>query len=63
MPGIAYGTWTLGNGQGPIDQIAQAFDTGYHHIGKNLEVANNRYEVLRISQIPLRGTETRARWV
>lgn len=39
MPSIAYGTWTLGNGQGPIDQIAQAFDTGYYHIGKNLEVA------------------------
>ena len=40
MPSIAYGTWTLGNGQGPIDQIAQAFDTGYHHIGKNkLEMA------------------------
>ncbi|OAX34137.1 Aldo/keto reductase [Rhizopogon vinicolor AM-OR11-026] len=32
MPSIAYGTWTLGNGQGPIDQIAQAFDTGYYHI-------------------------------
>lgn len=32
MPSIAYGTWTLGNGQGPIDQIAQAFDTKYYHI-------------------------------
>jgi diketogulonate reductase-like aldo/keto reductase len=32
MPSIAYGTWTLGNGQGPIDQIAQAFDTNYYHI-------------------------------
>jgi diketogulonate reductase-like aldo/keto reductase len=36
MPSIAYGTWTLGSGQGPIDQIAQAFDTNYYHIGKHL---------------------------
>ncbi|EGN97556.1 hypothetical protein SERLA73DRAFT_184304 [Serpula lacrymans var. lacrymans S7.3] len=32
IPSIAFGTWTLGNGQGPIDQVEQALDTGFNHI-------------------------------
>ncbi|KAI6127228.1 NADP-dependent oxidoreductase domain-containing protein [Pisolithus sp. B1] len=32
IPSIAFGTWTLGNGQGPVDQIEQALETGFNHI-------------------------------
>ncbi|KAI6011948.1 NADP-dependent oxidoreductase domain-containing protein [Pisolithus marmoratus] len=32
IPSIAFGTWKLGNGQGPIDQVEQALDTGFNHI-------------------------------
>jgi len=32
IPGIAFGTWTLGNGQGPIDQVDQALSVGFNHI-------------------------------
>ncbi|KIJ62492.1 hypothetical protein HYDPIDRAFT_176559 [Hydnomerulius pinastri MD-312] len=32
IPSIGFGTWTLGNGQGPIDQVEQALDSGYNHI-------------------------------
>jgi len=33
IPSIAFGTWTLGNGQGPIDQVDQALSMGFSHIG------------------------------
>lgn len=32
IPSIGFGTWTLGNGQGPIDQVEQALENGYNHI-------------------------------
>ncbi|KAI0261215.1 Aldo/keto reductase [Gloeopeniophorella convolvens] len=32
IPGIAFGTWTLGNGQDPIDQVDQAINVGFNHI-------------------------------
>ncbi|OCH85970.1 Aldo/keto reductase [Obba rivulosa] len=32
IPSIAFGTWTLGNGQTPIDQIDQALSVGFDHI-------------------------------
>ncbi|KAH0835547.1 Aldo keto reductase [Lanmaoa asiatica] len=32
IPSIAFGTWTLGNGQGPVDQVMQALDNGFNHI-------------------------------
>lgn len=32
IPSIAFGTWTLGNGQGPIDQVEQAISVGFNHI-------------------------------
>lgn len=32
IPSIAFGTWTLGNGQGPIDQVDQALSIGFNHI-------------------------------
>jgi len=32
IPAIAYGTWTLGNGQGPIDNVGQALSVGFSHI-------------------------------
>ena len=33
MPSIAFGTWMLGNGQSPIDQVEQAISVGFGHIG------------------------------
>lgn len=32
IPNIAFGTWTLGNGRTPIDQVDQAIETGFDHI-------------------------------
>lgn len=32
IPGIAYGTWRMGNGRGPIDEVNQAISVGFHHI-------------------------------
>ncbi|THH01729.1 hypothetical protein EW145_g6862 [Phellinidium pouzarii] len=32
MPSIAFGTWTLGNGQSVIDQVDQALNVGFEHI-------------------------------
>ena len=33
IPSIAFGTWTLGNGQNAIDQVDQAISVGFGHIG------------------------------
>jgi len=32
IPSIAFGTWTLGNGQEPVDQVDQALSVGFNHI-------------------------------
>ncbi|KAI0916289.1 hypothetical protein AcV5_003269 [Taiwanofungus camphoratus] len=32
IPSIAFGTWTLGTGQAPIDQVDQAVSVGFNHI-------------------------------
>ncbi|TFK50509.1 Aldo/keto reductase [Heliocybe sulcata] len=32
IPSIAFGTWTLGNGRGPIDQVEQALSVGFDHV-------------------------------
>ncbi|KAF5354178.1 hypothetical protein D9756_007083 [Leucocoprinus leucothites] len=32
IPSIAFGTWTLGNGQAPIDQVEQAISVGFSHV-------------------------------
>ncbi|KAI0067043.1 Aldo/keto reductase [Artomyces pyxidatus] len=32
IPSIAFGTWKMGNGQGPIDQVDQALSVGFDHI-------------------------------
>ncbi|KLO18232.1 Aldo/keto reductase [Schizopora paradoxa] len=32
MPSIAYGTWTLGNGQSAVDQVDQALSVGFDHV-------------------------------
>ncbi|KAF8553123.1 Aldo/keto reductase [Imleria badia] len=44
IPSIAFGTWTLGNGQGPIDQVMQALDNGFNHID-TAQVYRNEAEV------------------
>lgn len=33
IPSIAFGTWTLGNGQSSVDQVDQALSVGFSHIG------------------------------
>ena len=33
MPSIAFGTWTLGNGQNAIDQVTQGLEVGFAHVG------------------------------
>ncbi|KAJ3739059.1 Aldo/keto reductase [Lentinula detonsa] len=32
MPTIAFGTWKLGNGDGPINQVDQAISVGFSHV-------------------------------
>ncbi|KAE9394236.1 Aldo/keto reductase [Gymnopus androsaceus JB14] len=32
MPSIAFGTWKLGNGEGPINQVDQAINVGFSHV-------------------------------
>ncbi|KAJ7505912.1 Aldo/keto reductase [Mycena galericulata] len=32
IPSIGFGTWKIGNGQGPIDQVDQAISLGFSHI-------------------------------
>ncbi|KAF8066592.1 Aldo/keto reductase [Lyophyllum atratum] len=32
IPSIAFGTWKLGNGQGPTDQVDQALSVGFSHV-------------------------------
>ncbi|RDB16633.1 NADPH-dependent conjugated polyketone reductase C1 [Hypsizygus marmoreus] len=32
VPSIAFGTWKLGNGQGPTDQVDQALSVGFAHV-------------------------------
>ncbi|GLB40902.1 putative aldo keto reductase [Lyophyllum shimeji] len=32
IPSIAFGTWKLGNGQGPTDQVDQAISVGFSHV-------------------------------
>ena len=34
IPSIAFGTWKLGNGQGPIDAVESALAVGFDHIGE-----------------------------
>lgn len=43
IPSIGFGTWTLGNGQGPIDQVEQALENGYNHIGESRHLAAAAY--------------------
>ncbi|KAJ7677950.1 Aldo/keto reductase [Mycena polygramma] len=32
IPGLAFGTWKLGNGDGPISQVDQAISVGFSHV-------------------------------
>ena len=47
IPSIGFGTWTLGNGQGPVDQVEQALENGYNHIGESF-VSRRRLSVISI---------------
>ena len=54
IPSIAFGTWKMGNGQGPIDQVEQALSVGFTHIGVlilSCSVGSNLMEFLK--QFPI----------
>jgi diketogulonate reductase-like aldo/keto reductase len=57
IPSIAYGTGTLGSGQWPIDQLTQAFDTGFYHID-TAQLYKNEAEVgFTIGQLGLERSD------
>lgn len=37
LPEIGFGTWTAGAGQTVVDQVEQAIETGFDHIGEQLD--------------------------
>jgi diketogulonate reductase-like aldo/keto reductase len=39
MPSIAFGTWRIGNGNGPINNAKEAFKVGFTHLGASVVVA------------------------
>ncbi|KAG1743838.1 Aldo keto reductase [Suillus lakei] len=57
IPSLAYGTGTLGSGQWPIDQLTQAFDTGFYHID-TAQLYRNEAEVgITIGQLGLERSD------
>lgn len=34
IPSVAYGTWTLGNGDQTVDHVEEAISVGFAHIGE-----------------------------
>ncbi|KAG2346219.1 Aldo/keto reductase [Suillus weaverae] len=57
IPSLAYGTGTLGSGQWPIDQLTQAFDTGFYHID-TAQLYKNEAEVgITIGQLGLERSD------
>lgn len=57
IPSLAYGTGTLGSGQWPIDQLTQAFNTGFYHID-TAQLYRNEAEVgITIGQLGLERSD------
>lgn len=57
IPSLAYGTGSLGSGQWPIDQLTQAFDTGFYHID-TAQLYGNEAEVgIAIGQLGLERSD------
>ncbi|KAG2132316.1 NADP-dependent oxidoreductase domain-containing protein [Suillus bovinus] len=57
IPSLAYGTGGLGSGQWPIDQLTQAFDTGFYHID-TAQLYRNEAEVgITIGQLGLERSD------
>lgn len=48
IPSIGFGTWKMGNGDGPISQVDQAISVGFSHVGASgspaLEVGGTKEE-------------------
>ncbi|KAI0691430.1 NADP-dependent oxidoreductase domain-containing protein [Cytidiella melzeri] len=44
IPSIAFGTWTLGNGQQSIDKVDQAISVGFNHIADTAQSYRNETE-------------------
>ncbi|THU77026.1 hypothetical protein K435DRAFT_878384 [Dendrothele bispora CBS 962.96] len=62
MPTIAFGTWKMGNGDGPISQVDQAINVGFSHVGVSLSISHGfRFELKCLCQILLRHTRTKRR--
>lgn len=57
IPSLAYGTGSSESGQRPIDQLTQAFDTGFYHID-TAQLYRNEAEVgIAISQLGLERSD------
>ena len=65
MPSIAFGTWTLGNGQGPVDQVDQAISVGFSHIGKSYPTLSPQRFLMKwqFHKTPLRATTMKLKLV
>lgn len=50
IPGIAFGTWKLGNGQSSVDQVDQALSVGFSHIDTAQFYANEEQAGIAIRE-------------
>ncbi|TFK36235.1 Aldo/keto reductase [Crucibulum laeve] len=57
MPTIAFGTWKLGNGQGPTDQVDQAISVGFSHVDTAQSYRNEAEAGLAIRESGLSRSE------
>jgi len=57
IPSIAFGTWRIGNGQGPIDQVDQAFSVGFDHIDTAQAYRNEEEAGIAIRESGLKRDE------
>ncbi|KAJ7659604.1 Aldo/keto reductase [Mycena polygramma] len=45
IPSIGFGTWKLGNGDGPISQVDQAISLGFSHVGQAFALVNGKERI------------------
>jgi len=57
MPSIAFGTWKLGNGDGPTDQVDQAISVGFSHVDTAQAYRNEKEAGQAIRESGLKRSE------
>jgi diketogulonate reductase-like aldo/keto reductase len=57
IPSIAFGTWKLGNGDGPTHQVDQAISVGFSHVDTAQAYANEHEAGKAIRESGLRREE------